>query len=690
MSVFRDAAIEYARRGWAVHPLEPGKKEPATKHGFKDARKNVSTVTKVWTDFPDCNVSIATGAVSGGLLVIDLDVDDEKGIDGIEWMYDWQKRNKKTLPETASVTTGRGGCHLYYHTDRDIRCTVGKGDTLGVDIRCNGGYVMAPPSVHPNGNVVYWDLDPDDVGITEADDAVYAFVEEVQAGSVDDSAFEAKERVGKGERDNHMYRYCCSQRSRNVPKNVCLAAALEYNKTAFDPPLPEREVRAKVNSAYKNPEGLSEEAKSRKAAKGKLGRPRKFEHDKMAAELVSKGFCYVDGIPMHKMDAGYSSGWEEVERAIYAAHPDATMANIREVKHYLTINAPKRKAAPWNVIGFANGVLDVRTMDFVPWSDFDGVVQNTVPHDWCPEEPENVADEFLDNVSCGDTSIKMNIMETIGMCLLRSSKRFGFCPVLIGSGANGKSTFLDALSYVIGEENVSNIQPSDIGKRFQAMAIMGKTANIGDDISNAYLDGESCAAIKKIATGNKIHTDVKGADGFDFTPYCTMVFSANVFPRIEDTSDGMARRLHPIEFKARFMPGMPGFDPEISEKIATPEAARRFIVMGIEAVRWMMDTNAMTETDESKRILGEIRQASSSVLEWLNELAFQGKSVEGMSREVAYQHYSDWAEENGVKRVKAGTMVSQIDTFCGLKLTRFERLPFATGSKIVRVFEKPM
>lgn len=171
------AAQAYAAHGLAVFPLVPRKKEPACAHGVKDATTDSAEIAEAWRAHPDMNVAIACGAPSGGLLVIDIDVDGETGKDGMEHLLAWERRHGE-LPETASVVTGRGGMHLYYRVDGAVRNSVN--EEIGIDIRGDGGYVMAPPSIHPNGRRVEWENDPEEFGIADADENVLAFVESVR------------------------------------------------------------------------------------------------------------------------------------------------------------------------------------------------------------------------------------------------------------------------------------------------------------------------------------------------------------------------------------------------------------------------------------------------------------------------------------------------------------------------------
>ncbi|MGL4283786.1 MAG: bifunctional DNA primase/polymerase, partial [Eubacterium aggregans] len=165
--------LYYASKGLAVFPLLPMDKKSATAHGFKDATTDQNAITALWKQNPDYNIGIATGAASGGLIIIDLDVNHDKGYDGRKTLRDCEASNG-VLPETWASITCRGGYHLFYHD-----CTTNSNRTglyEGVDIRGNGGYIVAPPSIHPNGRRYEWEQSPEEYALSETDPVMASFL----------------------------------------------------------------------------------------------------------------------------------------------------------------------------------------------------------------------------------------------------------------------------------------------------------------------------------------------------------------------------------------------------------------------------------------------------------------------------------------------------------------------------------
>jgi hypothetical protein len=142
MSSLGEAALAYARKGVAIFPCNPRGKKPLTDYGFKDATTDDLQIREWWTKWPLANIGISTGVVNG---IVALDI-DPGGDDSLAELT----RQYGPLPQTCAVKTGRGRQLWFMHPGVPVRCTAGKLGQ-GLDVRGDGGYVVAPPSIHPNG-----------------------------------------------------------------------------------------------------------------------------------------------------------------------------------------------------------------------------------------------------------------------------------------------------------------------------------------------------------------------------------------------------------------------------------------------------------------------------------------------------------------------------------------------------------
>lgn len=275
-SGMKDWALKYADIGLAVFPLKPKDKRPVTLNGYKSATTDKEQIEAWWNRCPAYNIGIATGSSSGGLIVIDLDVDENKGINGYETLKEWQ-REHGNLPETWQSITGRGGYHLFYKSTATNKNRVGLYD--GVDIRAEGGYIVAPPSIHPNGHRYEWEQGPGDCEIASTEDRVINFLLGPVPENRKKQSFETPNIIPEGARNSTLYKLACSMRARGDAEEAIRAAVEATNNSRCIPPLNVRELNTLINSSMKYKGGTA----PYKAVydKGKF-RPQKKQHEKVS------------------------------------------------------------------------------------------------------------------------------------------------------------------------------------------------------------------------------------------------------------------------------------------------------------------------------------------------------------------------------------------------------------------------
>jgi hypothetical protein len=194
-------ALANAARGWAVIPLntirnghctcggsrcKPGKHPVArlAPNGLKNATCDPTVISTWWSQWPDANVAIVTGAVSG-LIVLDVDPahGGDEALNDLEMIYGH-------LPQTVEVVTGSGGRHVYFrHPGSTVPNSAGKVGA-GLDVRGDGGYVVAPPSLHISGRRYEWEVsgDPADVELAPVPDWLLRLMADAPARTVQQGA----------------------------------------------------------------------------------------------------------------------------------------------------------------------------------------------------------------------------------------------------------------------------------------------------------------------------------------------------------------------------------------------------------------------------------------------------------------------------------------------------------------------
>lgn len=256
MNELKEAALQYANIGLAVFPLIEKDKRPLTANGFKDATTDPAKIEEWWAIHPNANVGIATGQVSGGLVAIDMDVDKEKDKDGYHTFTKWCDDNFLILPDSWLSITGRGGYHLFYKSAFPVPSKIGWLED--VDIRADGGYVVAPPSIHPNGTRYEWEQAPDEYELITSDDTEVEFI--FNSVLVDNKAGKAEplkvpEEIPEGHRDEYMFKLACKYQAMGMSDSEMMAALMVANKERCKPPLSDKEIQKKLKQAQKYQKG---------------------------------------------------------------------------------------------------------------------------------------------------------------------------------------------------------------------------------------------------------------------------------------------------------------------------------------------------------------------------------------------------------------------------------------------------
>jgi hypothetical protein len=246
-SPMEGAAFDYAARGWSVIPIEARGKRPIV--AWQAFQQRISTPEEIrdwFRRWPHANVAIVTGAVSG--LVV-LDIDPQHGgapsLAELESMHD-------RLPLTVETATGGGGRHLYFlHPRGVVRNKVGLAP--GIDVRGDGGCVVAPPSTHPSGRRYTWlrGHAPEELPLAPLPGWLRALIRDgsLRPGhSLTHWRELSRDGVREGQRNNTIASFAGHLLRHGVDPDVVLQLLLAWNRSRCVPPLPDDEVARVVES----------------------------------------------------------------------------------------------------------------------------------------------------------------------------------------------------------------------------------------------------------------------------------------------------------------------------------------------------------------------------------------------------------------------------------------------------------
>src|SRR5262245_8467345 len=149
---FINAAADLVSLGFRIFPVAPLDKLPMVKSWQKVATTDADQIAAWDEQFPNANIGIATGIASGAIV---LDLDEKDGRSGIRDLAVLASKGKR-LPPCPTAATPSGGRHLFFGAVSGLRniagvSAAGRGLGPGIDVRADGGFVVAAPSELPNG-----------------------------------------------------------------------------------------------------------------------------------------------------------------------------------------------------------------------------------------------------------------------------------------------------------------------------------------------------------------------------------------------------------------------------------------------------------------------------------------------------------------------------------------------------------
>lgn len=457
-----------------------------------------------------------------------------------------------------------------------------------------------------------------------------------------------KMRSGDG-RNQSLFNYILTLQSNEFSVEECRECIKIINDYVLEEPLEESEIDTILrDDSFKKPVFF--------------GKKRAFLFDKFATYLKNNNHIIKINGQMHIYENGvYKQGIKHIESEMIKHIPNLNRSKRAEVLTYLDLlvnnNTPMSDA---KYIAFRNGVLNIETNEFEDFSP-DFVITNKIDFDYNPDAYSEITDRTLNKLACQDSDIRMLLEEVIGYTLYRRNElRKAF--IMIGDKANGKSTYLDMIKTMLGEDNTCALDLKELGDRFKTAELFGKLANIGDDIGDEFIPNP--AIFKKLTSGDRLNAERKGQDPFDFNNYSKMLFSANNIPRIKDKSGAVISRLVIIPFNATFSVNDEDFDPYIKYKLRKPEAIEYLIQVGIEGLKRVLANQKFTVSNKVQKELEEYEENNNPILLFFKE----DPKIENEPTSHVYKKYSEFCLANSFTPMSNIEFSKQIKKRYGLEI----------------------
>lgn len=651
-------AVELRRRGWAPIPLKLASKQ--TSLGKLAPYLERPATKEELSSWSWSGVGVVTGPVSG-LVVIDAD--------GAEGEAELKRRGH---PVTPMVRTGGGGLHVYCrHPGGDIR--TGIRVAPGLDIKAAGGYVVAPPSRHPNGRAYEWLVSPEDAEVAEL--PVWA-LELLVNPARNGHAPKVGEKVPAGHRNQTLASMAGTMRRRGMSEAEILAALEVANGERCAPPLEASEVRNIAASVARyEPAGDVVHVSSNGHGSTRplagfnltdLGNSERFIDDHgedvrycwpWSRWLVYDGkrWSTDDAGAVHKLaketvrgiyQEAAAAGDEDRRKALakHASRSEAEnriQAMISLARSEVPVMPADLDADPW-VLNVLNGTLSLKTGELREHRRED-MITKIAPVEYDQRATAPVWSATLERV-LPSPAVRAFFQKLCGYAISGEISEH-VLPVLFGTGANGKSTILTALLEAVGEYGMQAAPDLLIAKRGSHPTEIADLFGMRFVASIEVEDGQRLAEalVKSLTGGDKVRARRMRQDFWQFDPTHTAFLCTNHKPEIRGTDTAIWRRIRLIPFTETIPPAEQ--DKKLPLKLRAESSG--VLAWAVEGcLEWQRE--GLDAPEEVRKATGAYRSEMDVIGAFLRDECEVGRNYSQSFQEV-YDRYEDWCEEGGEK-----------------------------------------
>lgn len=641
-----DYVKKYRSEGLNVIPCKEGRKEPLI--NWKDYQ------TKKYDEIfpPSSNIAIICGEISGNLVVVDVDKSD---LGLVNEIY------PDALKKTRVVRTGSGGYHLFFRVHelpkKPLRLNKDNGDHI--DIQVNGTYVIAPPSIHPNGQEYKIVSETQEIKTVNFQDIVVNLEKagfKVKSVEGEELTNLAMGRITKGNRHNSAMKYChLLFYGQRLDQETIQYEMIKWNKT-LQPPMEDDELKKIVDDCINY-------QKENPKVKGKEKESDKDSHDVLARALMSKRYyktiLETKEILVYEHGVHARYGDIVIEEECQLEKPDCYNNLVAEVTGLIRRETYTKRELfdkEINLLNLENGILNI-TNNSLNAHNPDKLFRVQLPLKYNPDAKAEKIMKFLNEIL--DPDYIEWVLDFIAYCLVRNCKQEK-AMMFVGIGGNGKSTLARLIFIFLGGfVNVSSHSIYElISDRFAPADLDGKLANIHPDIESDEI--KRTGILKALISGDPINVQKKNQHSFTMIPFAKHIFSANTIPDVDEVNDAFFQRWLVIDFNRTFR-GTPKENKNLLDEIITPDELSGLLNIVMKRMPKLLKNDGVFKNAPNGQELRRVwKDRANSVESFINnqiEFEVSGSIVKSNLFEI-YQMYckknklSAFSEKTFSKRLK--------------------------------------
>lgn len=676
-----DEALRYAAAGVPVFPLHWVKqdgncscrqgalcqakgKHPRIKNWNEEATTDAAKIKAWWEKAPSANIGIPMGEKSG---LVALDVDTRHGGDSsLALLVD----EFAALPNTITATTGGGGKHYIFKYTEELALKNVVGFRDGLDIRTQGGMIVAAPSIHHSGNQYMWDSGKSPFEMQAADMPAWLVEEIRKVGikiTVKKKATEhtPRKKISEGSRNNHLTSLAGALRRKGIGEDGIVATLRAENRDRLDPPLDDETVVAIAKSITRyQPE--SEDIEYKLTDVGNAERFAAMFKDQVKYCAIYKKWFIWNGKRWEQDDTGkiITYAIECVRNIIHDADllPEGdkrksliqhslksessgklkALLEIASGMPAITVRSEDLDQNPW-LLNCQNGTIDLRTGKLKPHDPKDYITRICAAA-YKPDCAIPLWTQLMEKITGGDKEYIRYIQKALGYALTGDISEQAIF-ILYGTGSNGKSTMLNIFAALLNgyaqstssdtfmqkkNESVNNDIARLKGARFVSAIEMEEGKRMAESL------------IKSMTGGDKLVTRFLYGEFFEYVPQFKVFLAVNHKPDIRDTTNSIWRRIKIMEFNNTFT------EQERDKNFPTKIMAKELPGILAWAVQGCLDwqQNGINAPDIVEAATRAYKEEMDSFSHFFNECCVVREGAR-VSNKMLRAKYDEWCAENG-------------------------------------------
>jgi putative DNA primase/helicase len=286
-----------------------------------------------------------------------------------------------------------------------------------------------------------------------------------------------------------------------------------------------------------------------------------------------------------------------------------------------------------------------------------------------------VWEHFIEDVT-DNHPVRAEILQFIAGYVLLNDCRYQKIFLLVGSGGNGKSVYLEIIQKLFGDANVTHVEPTGLAAEFQRILLKDSLLNIGSDINSDFSRGEIREWLLKIADGTTVQACYKGMNHVNFIPRCKLVYACNAMPTAE-IINGLNRRMQFVDFPCQYVENPDPANPKQKQRDINIIAKLTAELPGIfnwayAGYRLLNTVGYFTDAPEQASLMQQFEQTSNPVMVFCEDRAsgFYGT----ISRDEIYDWYKMWCDRTGHRSLSREKFMPKFRDYMGERIKAERRI----------------